>query len=450
MSLPLVAAALLQLSPPADLPKGVVVRSVTCLHEPQQSYALYVPSDYTPQRSWPILYAFEPVARGWLPVERFRAAAEELGYIVVGSNNSRNGSWAASIRAANALWGDTHARFAIDPKRVYTTGFSGGARVATGVGVMTDAVAGVIAVGGGLPSQVSARDVRFPLLAVAGTTDMNLREAWELTRDLRKKGRTSELLEFEGGHQWLPEAQARLALQWMQLEAMRSGRMPVDEAWVEALRAGRTAAARRLSGGPAYQAWHRLDEEFAGLADTAEAKARLRSLQEEEAVRDWLQRREDLFDEEQKLRFGLEKAYLEVGTPIEKSLRWWAHRAEQIRSRRKGAESDETAMLTRVLEAVWRAHYEASVFASDAATDLAHARVAAAVAPDSAWLAYNLARSLARSGDDGEALQVLARAFELGFDDRARLDQEEAFRALRRTDEFRALLQRADATSKPP
>jgi hypothetical protein len=47
-------------------------------------------------RKWPIIYLFDPLARGEVAVEAVRAAAEKFGYIVVASNNSRNGPMADS------------------------------------------------------------------------------------------------------------------------------------------------------------------------------------------------------------------------------------------------------------------------------------------------------------------------------------------------------------------
>src|SRR5690348_17102495 len=76
-----------------SIPKGQLVERIVALNDASQSYALYLPSNYTPDRKWPILYAFDPGAHGRAPVERFKEAAEKYGWIVVGSNNSRNGPW---------------------------------------------------------------------------------------------------------------------------------------------------------------------------------------------------------------------------------------------------------------------------------------------------------------------------------------------------------------------
>src|SRR5207249_4941476 len=113
-----------------EFPTGRIIDEVKCAADASQSYALYLPANYSPQRSWPVIFAFDPRARGRTPVERYQAAAEIYGYIMAGSNNSRNGSWAVSMAAAQAMAADVTGRFNADSRRIYTAGMSGGARVA--------------------------------------------------------------------------------------------------------------------------------------------------------------------------------------------------------------------------------------------------------------------------------------------------------------------------------
>src|SRR6185295_12154557 len=113
-----------------EIPRGRIVNDVKCAADSIRSYALYLPSNYSPERAWSLILAFDPRARGRAPVERFEAAAEKYGYIVAGSNNSRNGSWESSTASINAMSVDVGTRFAVDNKRIYTAGMSGGARVA--------------------------------------------------------------------------------------------------------------------------------------------------------------------------------------------------------------------------------------------------------------------------------------------------------------------------------
>src|ERR1700689_5295471 len=89
----LTSAAARQKSTPQALPPGVLIPDEKCAARPAQSYALYLPSHYTPDKRWPIVYTFDPDGRGEVAVALIKDAAERYGFIVLGSNNSRNGSW---------------------------------------------------------------------------------------------------------------------------------------------------------------------------------------------------------------------------------------------------------------------------------------------------------------------------------------------------------------------
>jgi len=62
-----------------------------------------VPSNFTPERRWPVILLFDARARGRSGVERYQPAAEKYGYIVAGSNNSRNGPCEPTLEAAKAM-----------------------------------------------------------------------------------------------------------------------------------------------------------------------------------------------------------------------------------------------------------------------------------------------------------------------------------------------------------
>ena len=42
---------------------GQIVEKVVCAQDVNQSYALYLPSNYVSTRKWPVLYSFDPGAR---------------------------------------------------------------------------------------------------------------------------------------------------------------------------------------------------------------------------------------------------------------------------------------------------------------------------------------------------------------------------------------------------
>ncbi|MDP8979769.1 MAG: tetratricopeptide repeat protein [Acidobacteriota bacterium] len=206
-----------------ELPAGRVIDRVAAQRDGQQSYALYLPSTYTSARSWPILYCLDPGARGRVPVERFAEAAEKFGFIVAGSNNSRNGPLAPVQEAIQALVEDTTARFSIDPKRVFAAGLSGGARVAL-AWAENGKIAGVVACSAGFGKPELPRNIPFTVFAAAGFDDFNYHEVYAMSRDLAKRGVSNRFAAFEGGHEWLPASVAAAAL------AFFSGELAPDPA----------------------------------------------------------------------------------------------------------------------------------------------------------------------------------------------------------------------------
>src|SRR5262245_48361435 len=101
-------------APQNEITPGSVVEKVVVSSEPDQSYAIYLPSNYSTKQKWPTIFCFDPGARGKFALDHFRAAAEKLGYVIACSNNSRNGLDAEVVtKIVTAFWRDVHDRFSI-------------------------------------------------------------------------------------------------------------------------------------------------------------------------------------------------------------------------------------------------------------------------------------------------------------------------------------------------
>jgi predicted esterase len=287
----------------AELPRGQIVAEVQCAEDASQSYALYLPSNYSESRPWSVLFLFDPGARGRRGVERYQAAAEKFGYILAGSNNSRNGPWDSSIRAALAMIHDAGKRFAIDPQRLYTAGLSGGARVAMGLAMETGKMAGVIASSAGFPDSQPHKTAPFDLFGTAGTEDFNYLEMREIDRTLATAHRISI---FEGGHTWLPAELATEALEWMELRAMKNGKRARDEAFLEQIFQARTAQAEAQQDKyRGWLAWSGIASDFQGLHDVSVPAARAAALQNHKEVKEAFKRSRSEEAREQQYRLEL-------------------------------------------------------------------------------------------------------------------------------------------------
>lgn len=173
-----------------------------------QSYALFVPSRYAADRTWPILYCLDPGARGHAAVEHFAAAAEKAGFVVAGSNNSRNGPIEPSLTAIRLMVQDTHARLSIDDHRIYAAGLSGGARLALAWATgQNGGIAGVVASSAGFGSAVP-KQIPFRIFMTTGVDDFNHDELYRLSRELARRDVPHRFVEFAGGHEWVPASLA--------------------------------------------------------------------------------------------------------------------------------------------------------------------------------------------------------------------------------------------------
>jgi pimeloyl-ACP methyl ester carboxylesterase len=296
-------------SPLQDVVRGQVIDDVKSQADPSQSYSLYLPSSYAPNRPWPVLMGFHPGARGRAIVDKYRAAAELYGYIVAGSNNSRNGPWQVSAAAVQAMASDLGKRFAIDERRVYLTGLSGGARVALQVALAQNRIAGVIASSAGYPDSKPRVSVPFVIFGTAGSEDFNLIEMRQLDRALKTPHR---VVVFNGGHTLPPDDVAIQAIEWLELRAMASGIRPRDEALIDRLFTSRQKVADAAGETPAaVHLLQALAEDFKDLRDVQALSAKATTLAREPEIKRALSRERADEDEESRL---LEKfATLESG-----------------------------------------------------------------------------------------------------------------------------------------
>src|ERR1700678_204464 len=297
-----------------DLQSGVVIPKVSCAAQPEQSYALYLPTRYTREKQWPIVYVFDPDAQGIRPVELMKDAAEKYGYIVAGSNNSRNGPFKLESMAASAIIEDTRARLSIDNKRAYFAGFSGGARFASLLAQLCKCAAGVLMNSAGFwAGSPPAAGGTFAIFATAGTVDFNYIEVVALNAKLGTLRYAHAFREFDGPHYWAPASVMDEAFAWLRLIAMKTGREERDMAFVkeQAAEAGKRAKAFEASGDlhASWKEYSQAADTFDGfggslggaLSEAAEFRERAAALENEKAVREGVKREQQEFDEQMQL-----------------------------------------------------------------------------------------------------------------------------------------------------
>jgi predicted esterase len=441
---------------PEDLPRGVLVDPVTSLTDPEHTYALYVPTSTMGAGGWPVLFIMDARGRGALAAGFFHEAAEEYGWIVASSNNSASdGPSEPNVRAIKALLADMERRFTVDPHRAYFAGFSGTAREAWRFGLdMPKSVAGVIPASGGYPLDLPpTADLPFAVFGTAGTTDFNYLEMQIVAGNLDALGLPHRVEVFDGGHTWPPTALCREAVAWMELQAMRRGLRPRDDALVDRLHDRWLAEARALEEAGelvgAYHGYREVVRDFDGLRDVEQATEAVARLSTSEAVTSHVAERKRVTDWEVERRMEVFDLLAVMREPHGTSLEAQAACRSMIRQLERHAASGKDPhkgeAARRVLEVFFvnlSFYLPRDLFGrDDYDASLAVLRLAVEIHDDNPFVWYNIAASEARIGSRKRALDALERAAAVGFGNRAFLEADEDFASVREEERYRAVVE---------
>ena len=453
----LCGSALAQASHPA-FPTGVVIPEVACIANAKQTYALYLPSSFSDVglssgRTWPIIYVFDPGARGPDAVKAIRAAAEKFGYIVAASNNSRNGANGGSMEAAEALWNDTQQRFPIALHRRYVAGMSGGARVATRIALAChDCVAGVIANAAGFPiGSEPSRDMKFAYFAAVGNADFNYPEFVELRHKLDNVGARYRIRIFEGKHGWAPAEVWLEALDWMDLRAMAAGTLARDQPRIQKTLDGelKRAAEFQSESNPleAFRQYQAIVRDFDGLADISSAQKLFAELERNKTVKAAEKREATAVAEQARLASPLSAQMQAIASSSLDITEFAALKREVADLKKQAAKtpnsSDPKALVVhRALGELVVQAYESGQGSMEQKNYRAaqlYFDVASAGSENPSWAHYQQARAYAMLPDKKDMLAELRLALAGGFHDPTALEAPE-FQAYREQPEFQAFV----------
>jgi predicted esterase len=444
-----------------SLVSGAISDRIACAADAKQGYSVYLPSAYTAARRWPVVYVLDARGNAKVPLERFRAGAEELGFVLVSSYNSRSDTKDdPNTPALRAMWKDAHQRLALDDRRAYLSGFSGGARASVAMALLAPtAIAGVVGCGAGFADEdAPVKSLAFPYFGTVGERDMNYYEMRALDEKLAKAKAAYRIGFFDGGHEWAPEALAREALAFLEIRAMKDGLRPRDDALAARLYREDLDRAKELeqAGRPdaALARLRHAVRDFDGLCDVAEARIGAERLERAgDASR--LEKEARKRDEQDRGRLHrisatLSKALGEADPPASAVV---ANELGVPALRERAASNDVNERLSAA-RIIANLRAQTGFYLPEhylERGDLTRARlllgVAASIDPENPAGDYNLACASARSGDVSLALKDLDRAVGKGFRNFQAIDADPDFEKIRADPRFQKWLQDARARS---
>lgn len=452
------AASLPAQAPAESVITGRIIERIICQRNPRQSYALFLPSEYSPDTDWPIIYIFDPGGRGTLPLEHFLDAAEKYNYIIAASHNARNGPWKPIIEAAYAVWLDTKSRFPIDPQRIYAAGFSGGSRAASLFSKIIDhPVAGVIGCGAGLATEIRPGEIPPTIYCgIVGYQDFNYIEMVVLQQELAKQKVRHRMLYFTGEHSWPPPEICQRAVAWMEVVGMQHNIRPFDKGIVDnifsqefTLALDLERADRLLDAAAAYTDLISTYQEY---RDIGVITAKLAGLS---ASRKYLQQQKE-HKERTKEELRLLKKHRNImyrsdpGRSMRRELNNIFSDLEVtnlLRIENESKKASDRQMASRLLLNLWvnsRRQGQNSLEQKNFHRALIFFEVALKAqqnSPDNhKFIYYDLARTYALNKNKKQVLKYLHLAVEYGWEDEVVWEQEPLLEFIRSTPEFQELI----------
>jgi dienelactone hydrolase len=412
-------------------PKGKVIKNIVCKNQSSQSFALYIPANGD-KKPLPVIYFFDPHADGALPLNKYKSLANKYGFILIGSNNSKNGN---DFSTAEDIWSylfaDTKARLNIDTSQIYVCGFSGGAKVAGEIALNHGEVKGVIANSAALPDGTPAGDFNFTFTGIAGDGDMNMTDVVAFTNELSSTKTFHRMIMFEGKHEWCPEATMDIAFQGLVFDEMRSKAIALDNDFIKKYI---SETEKNIKAYVAANNYLKADEEcklaanmLADLTKEADAfKEKATSFSSNPTYQKQLKQQQDLFAIEENTKASYQQQF-QTG-----DINYWTKTIQDLNTKAK-TKTDEGAMYNRLLAYLSLAFYSISnqLINANQNEQAAHFVALYQLADPTNSEAYYFAAILdARNNNTKVTEDDLMKAAQFGFNDKERMEQQKDFQTL--------------------
>ena len=425
------------------LPKGLVKDSVICAEYAEQTYALYLPSYYTAERAFPCICFFDAHARGALPLKMYKELAERYGFVLVGSNMSKNGTpWQVTERWANTLLHDVNTRIHLDTKRVYTAGFSGGSRVAANVAINIGGIAGVVGCAAGFPQLEKPLTDKFNYFGLVGDHDFNMIEMEHLDGALQQNGFPHQLLISSGMHGWAAAPEFATAILWMQVNAMKQNLQPKNDSLTAALKSDydKRIAAAAKAGELIWQ--ERLltgmIQVMDGITDVSVYKTQLSALTASPAYNKMTAEQAKWHAKEQDDQQEL------MGQFTTQDVNWWTHKLAELKQHaHNAATEEERKMNMRLINYLGLVGYLTSnraIKTNDLANAVTYLQIFKMADPENPDHCYLSATYYAQKGDRAHTIESLNEAAALGYSEPATVVSDPLFAVLKDDPEFKSVV----------
>ena len=339
--------------------RGKIIDSVMVSSTSAESIAIYLPNAYTADSQSSIVFIFEPMARGKIGIQPFVKASEKYNHILVCSNNSRNGPYDRNMQIADRLFRQVLSEFNVNPRRIYVAGFSGGARLASTIAVVTGQMQGVIACGAGFSGNqmLYQNNSEFSYAAIVGDQDMNYIEMYKNKDYLKTLNISNELFVFEMNHKWPSQEQILEAFSWLELEAYRKGLIELDIEKIKDFYINYYTKSKHLEERDqlllARDSYERIRRNYQTYFKVDSVSQRIDALESNPELKKEVKELKKIMDEEIRLSQMFSDRFSEDLNRKTTDLEWWKAKIEGLKKEKLKVNDNRKKMLNRLLYKIY-------------------------------------------------------------------------------------------------
>ncbi len=406
--------------------KGKILNAVP-VQNSTDTYALYLPASYNETTLAAVVFIFDPSGNGKHGMQPFISSAEKFNYILIASNVTKNGvPYETNFEVVNRLFETVFSTFKIDEKQIYTSGFSGGSRLATAIAALTDKIQGVVACGAGLAINKSVTPTKemFSFVGLVGDEDMNYQEMFNTKNWLDKFDVSNELFVYNDTHRWPPSEQIERAFGWLELQAYKKKIRSVDVAFVQSYFESQYKIADSLVIHNKFRSvleFESIVKNFAPYVEVKTIQRKMDAIKVSPEYQSEVAIREANIKEENELyeKFSVKYSNDILAAESDDDFQWWRKELRELNIAIVNAKDEQKSkMLKRLKQTVFAGAYESSM-GYVSAKKYKHAlycdQLLVYFNPEQAYWYYRVAQSYARNDDLKHTIRNLKKAKALGL-----------------------------------
>jgi len=191
---------------------------------PDTSYVIYMPDSLDMKKRHPWILGLTPDGNGRATLSAMRQGCDANGWILVASNNSKNGiDWKIMEPIIMDTVNSAVRTLAVDPGKMYVGGLSGGAQLSHLIVAKYPQLIKGAVINCGMISRDWGKDLGYPsgkdIVFMTNPQDFRYKQIREDYQSVTSHGCNACWIEFPGGHAWAPPQYYSAAFKWLNQQA---------------------------------------------------------------------------------------------------------------------------------------------------------------------------------------------------------------------------------------